>query len=289
MKVNLAVGVRAKLGDTQDENSEVWEDLPGFQWYAPVIRAKAGSEVLAVHQDINNEYGRLPLLVTRTFGAGKVLFMGTEGAWRWRKGVEDKYHYRFWGQVVRWMAYQRNMAKGETMRLYFSPDQPQVKQTLALHANVMERSGEPLASGEVTARIVAPSGKAETVRFTSASDEWGLFDGRFTAEEPGKHEVTVHCKQTGATLETSFFVQGDAAEQVGKPARPEVLTEIARVTRGKTIAADQIAEIVQSLANLPEPPVSVRRIQLWSHPLSAAGLIFLLGIFWIARKAIGLI
>ena len=87
----------------------------------------------------SNEFGRLPLLVTRTFGAGKVLFMGTDGAWRWRKGVEDKYHYRFWGQVVRWMAYQRNMAKGETMRLYYVPDQPQLNQMLALHANVMER------------------------------------------------------------------------------------------------------------------------------------------------------
>ncbi|MBI5757636.1 MAG: hypothetical protein HZA46_03865, partial [Planctomycetales bacterium] len=123
-----------KLADTQDDNMEVWEDLPGFQWYAPVVRAKAGSEVLAVHKDMTNEHGRLPLLVTRTFGAGKVLFMGTDGAWRWRKGVEDKYHYRFWGQVVRWMAYQRNMAKGETMRLYYAPDQPQMRQTLALHA-----------------------------------------------------------------------------------------------------------------------------------------------------------
>ena len=78
-------------------------------------------------------------LVTQTFGAGKVLFMGTDGAWRWRKGVEDKYHYRFWGQVVRWMAYQRNMAKGETMRLYYSPDQPQLGKSVTLKANVMER------------------------------------------------------------------------------------------------------------------------------------------------------
>ncbi len=109
-----------KLADTQDDNLAVWEDLPGFQWYAPLLRAKAGTEVLAVHKDMSNEHGRLPLLVTRTFGTGKVLFMGTDGAWRWRRGVEDKYHYRFWGQVVRWMAYQRNMAKGETMRLYFS-------------------------------------------------------------------------------------------------------------------------------------------------------------------------
>ncbi len=278
-----------KLADTTDDNIEVWEDLPGFQWYAPVTKAKAGSEVLAVHKDISNEHGRLPLLVTRTFGAGKVLFMGTDGAWRWRKGVEDKYHYRFWGQVVRWMAYQRNMAKGEFMRLYYSPDQPQVRQTLALHANVMEKSGEPLANGDVTARIKAPSGKIDTVRFTSSGDEWGVFNSRFTAVEPGKHEVTLTCKQTNSTLETSFFVQGVAAERIGKPARPEVLEEISRVTRGKSVDASKISDIIASLANLPDPPPSIRRVQIWSHPAYAGLLVFLLGVFWAGRKVIGLI
>ena len=32
-----------KLADTQEDNIDVWEDLPGFQWYAAVKRAKAGS------------------------------------------------------------------------------------------------------------------------------------------------------------------------------------------------------------------------------------------------------
>jgi hypothetical protein len=278
-----------KLADTQDDNAEVWEDLPGFQWYAPLLRAKAGTEVLAVHKDMSNEHGRLPLLVTRTYGSGKVLFMGTDGAWRWRKGVEDKYHYRFWGQVVRWMAYQRNMAKGETMRLYFSPDQPHMRQTLALNANVMDRAGEPLAGGDVTARVVAPSGKSETVRFTPGGDEWGVFRGRYTTEEAGRHEVTLACKQTGATLKTSFFVQGAAAERIGRPARPEVMEEIARVTRGKMIEPGKVDEIVRSLAELPEPAPAVRRIQLWSHPAVAGMFIGLLAVFWIARKAIGLI
>ena len=48
-----------KLADTQDENLDAWNNLPGFQWYAPVIRAKAGSEVLSVHQDMSNEFGRI--------------------------------------------------------------------------------------------------------------------------------------------------------------------------------------------------------------------------------------
>jgi hypothetical protein len=277
------------LSDSLEHNQEVWDDLPGFQWYAPVVRAKSGSEVLAVHKDASNKHGRLPLLVTRTFGAGKVLFMGTDGAWRWRKGVEDKYHYRFWGQVVRWMAYQRNMAKGETMRLYYSPDQPQVRQTIALSANVMEKSGEPLSKGDVIARIVAPSGKAETVRFTPAGEEWGVFQARFTAAEPGKHHVTLACSQTGGSLETSVFVQGTGVERVGRPARPEVLEEISRVTHGKMLAPGKLDQLLQSLALLPDPPSSVRRAQLWSHPVFAGIVLFLLAAFWIGRKVVGMI
>lgn len=278
-----------KLADTQAENVQVWEDLPGFQWHAPVFRAKAGTEILAVHGDMSNEYGRLPLLVTRTFGAGKVLFMGTDGAWRWRKGVEDKYHYRFWGQVVRWMAYQRNMVKGETMRLFYTPDQPDLRQTLALHAHVMDDAGEPLSRGDVVVRIVAPSGKSETVRLLPEGEEWGVFHGHYVPQEPGEHTMTLACKQTTASLEAQFFVQGDAIEQIGKPARPEVLEEIARVTGGKAVTGNEVDEIVQSLAVLPQPPPSIRRLALWSHPLSAALVIFLLGAFWVWRKAMGLV
>jgi hypothetical protein len=164
-----------------------------------------------------------------------------------------------------------------------------VRQTLALHANVMERSGEPLSHGDVSARITAPSGKVETVRFRSAGDEWGVFHSRFTANEPGRHEIVLACKQTGATLETSVFVQGDSAERPGRPARPEVLEEIARVTHGKTLAPAKMDQLLQVLASLPEPPPSVRRVQLWSHPLLLGIVTLLLAGFWIGRKVIGLI
>ena len=278
-----------KLADTQDDNMQVWENLPGFQWHAPVIRAKAGTDVLAVHQEASNEYGRVPLLVTRTFGAGKVLFMGTDGAWRWRRGVEDKYHYRFWGQVVRWMAYQRNMAKGESMRLYYSPEQPQVRQTIAIKANVMETSGEPLSKGTVSARIVAPSGRTDTVAMKITGDEWGAFAGTYTPSEPGNHAVTLRCKETKVTMEATLFVQGAILEQTGKPARPEVIEELARVSRGRVLKNATTEDIVKAVGQVPEPPRQTRRVQLWSHPLVALLMISLLGLFWAGRKMVGLI
>ena len=88
----------------------------------------------------------------------------------------------------------------------------------------------------MAARIVAPSGRAQTIQFTSLGDEWGAFMGQYVSDEPGQHQVTLSCRQTGATLDASFFVQGAAKEPVGRPARPEVLDEIARVTRGQVIA-----------------------------------------------------
>ncbi|KAA5540416.1 hypothetical protein FYK55_20595 [Roseiconus nitratireducens] len=278
-----------KLADTADENLEVWSNLPGFQWHAPVLSAKPGTETLSVHQEVSNRFGRLPLLVTRTFGAGKVLFMGTDGAWRWRKGVEDLYHYRFWGQVVRWMAYRRNMAQGESMRLYYSPERPQVRQTITVNANVMEASGEPLSDGNVNLRIVSPSGRVETIQFESTGQAWGAFSGRFTPQEPGDHHLTLFCKETGDSLETGIYVQGVALEQIGKPARPDVMEEIARVTRGQVLSLDRVDDVIGWLAAMPDPPPAVRRISLWSHPLMASLFIGLLALFWIGRKGSGLI
>jgi hypothetical protein len=277
-----------KLADTDEESEEVWKDLPGFQWYAPALRAKAGTEVLAMHSTESNDFGRIPLIVTRTYGAGKILFMGTDGAWRWRKGVEDKYHYRFWGQVVRWMAYQRNMSSGDKIRLFYSPDRPRAGAVLTLNANAMSTSGEPLQDGAVIAQITSPSGKIDSVRLLPASEEsWGLFSGVYTPDQPGEYQVRLSSTDAGAALDTKISVQGSAREKIGKPAKPEVLREVAQLTRGKFMENATPASIAALVAALPQPELQERRVQLWAHPLWSGLLMLLLGIFWAGRKLVG--
>ncbi len=75
------------LSTDEATNAEIWRNLPGFYWSAAVTKSRPGAEVLAVHSTMRTESGRIPILVTRPLGNGKVLFMGTDGAWRWRKGV----------------------------------------------------------------------------------------------------------------------------------------------------------------------------------------------------------
>jgi hypothetical protein len=284
-------GVRSlltKLEDTEEASARAWQTLPGFQWYAPALRAKAGAEILATHGTETNRFGRVPLLVTKTHGAGKILFMGTDGAWRWRRGVEDKYHYRFWGQVVRWMAYQRNMSQGDRMRLFYSPDRPIAGSVLTLNANVMSPTGEPLREGNVIAQITAPSGKIASLRLPAAGeDAWGLFSGVFTPAEPGEHRVRLTSAEAGSSLDTVISVQGTSREKRGQPARVDVLREIAQLTRGRVLESTDPAAIVAAIAALPQAEPQERRVQIWAHPAWAGTLVMLLGVFWVGRKAAG--
>jgi len=279
-----------KLDETEAENLEVWESLPGFQWFAPIVRAKAGTEVLASHASESTDFGRVPLIVTKTYGAGKILFMGTDGAWRWREGVEDRYHYRFWGQVARWMAYQRNMAQGELMRLFYSPDRPQTNEVLTLNANVMSNSGEPLQDATVIVQLEGPDGKPQSVRLrSSGEDSWGLFTGRFIPPKPGEYKVVMTCKENEARLETTISVQGTVSEKIGRPLRMEVLQEIAQVTGGQVIEQPSMEDILATIGNLPEPPPSIIAIPIWSHWGWGLLLLVLLTAFWIGRKVAGVI
>ena len=279
-----------KLAADDDDNAELWDTLPGFQWHAPVVQALPGSLVLAVHSDRDEGRGRIPLLVTKTYGTGKILFMGTDGAWRWREGLEDKVHYRFWRQVVRWMAYQRKMNAGESMRLFHSPDRPGVRSLTTLYANVMDDAGSPVLDGTVTARIEAPSGRVTRVEMGADGGEdaeWGLYRGLFRPDEPGEHLVTLTCRETRQRLVAKLNVAGVPLERVGRPARHDVMDELARVSRGESFADVDLSRIEERLLALPEPSPVTRRTRLWSHPLLGATMILLMACFWIGRKLVG--
>ncbi|MFK7820918.1 MAG: hypothetical protein AB8G99_19545 [Planctomycetaceae bacterium] len=281
-----------RLSGQDDENVRIWSTLPGFHWYAAALRAKAGSETLATHRTETSRFGRVPLIVAKTSGTGKIVFMGSDGAWRWREGVEDLYHYRFWGQVVRWMAYQRNIseAEGGNMRFYPTPERPSVGDVVTLNVNVMTDSGEPLQNGTVLVQIESPSGQTDTVRLAPAGEDmWGLFNGTFEPKEGGEYLFVTKCRETGATLNTRLSVQGLAREKIGQPARYDVLDEIARITRGRNASIHDVNDIMKEVAELPEPEPIVSRVRIWSHPLWGGAIVLLLGIFWTGRKLVGVV
>ncbi|WP_346187763.1 hypothetical protein [Rubritalea halochordaticola] len=276
------------LGNSEDENEQIWRDLPGFYWSAAVLKAKGGADVLATHANRRNQYGRIPLLVTKTAGTGKVLFLGHDSAWRWRRGVEDLYHYRFWGQVARWMSYQRNMAAGERVRLYYTPDRPNPGDYVTLNANAFDQYGAPLKDGSVYIDIQSPDGKTNRMTLNESKGSWGAYSGRFRVTLPGEWKLTAGIAGTDAKpVVTNLIAQGQELEKTGQPARPEVLAEMAKIANGQMLTPDQIPEIASIIDALPQRTPLETRVPLWAQLTTMIILIVLMSIFWVGRKLNG--
>ena len=277
------------LGDTEEDNPIVWRSLPGFYWHAPIERSKAGTTVLAVHANRSSgNYGRIPLIVTKTAGSGKILLMGIDSAWRWRRGVEDKYHYRFWGQVARWMSYQRNMAAGQRIRLFYTPERPSPGDTVTLHANAFDKNGAPLQKGKVALLLTAPSGTARTLDLSKDDNAWGSFTGRFAIDAPGSWKLSANIvDEESKPVETTLLAQSIDLEKTGQPSRPDVLEEMSRIARGRMIQPESLPDLIKEINALPEPRPLENRIPLWHHWLTITIIIILLSSFWIARKLNG--
>jgi hypothetical protein len=278
-----------RFDSDEQRNEDIWRYLPGFYWSAAVEKSRPGSEVLAVHASLRNSWGRIPLVVTRSFGSGKVLFMGTDSAWRWRRGVEDMFHYRFWSQVVRWMAHQRHLAQREGIRLAYSPESPHTGDTVFLQAVVLNNAGFPVDEGPVVGLITAPSGRKERVEFSSVEQGWGVFKSSFRPQEGGAYEIYLGAETHGRHLETRLMVLQPEVEKIGQPVNAGILQEIAEITGGATGPVDYLDRIVQQIALLPEPKPIEQRVRLWSDPWWGGFILLLLSVYWAGRKWMGLI
>lgn len=278
---------RLEDGDTE-ANRFTWERLPGFSWNCAVDKGRPGAQVLAVHSTIRNDWGRLPLLVTRPFGAGQTLFLGTDSAWRWRLGVEDRYHYRFWSQVVRWMAHRRHLAEADGARLVYSPENPELGDEISLQLMLPAASAGG-GDGTVFSTLKEPDGTLSRLAFRKVEGGWGVYESSWKSRQTGDHVLSLDPKVTGADWSTSLNVRDPGAEKVGRPARPDVLRDLSQLTGGRSGGISSLNEMIEAISLLPEPQAIEQRVRLWASPWWGACLLSLLALYWILRKWAGLI
>ncbi len=90
--------------------------LPAHYW-GIVGKAKSGATALAYvpsaePKALAAEQKANALVVRQNYGFGRVVFIGLDSTWRWRFKQGDKYHHRFWSQLIRWAAGDRALIAG---------------------------------------------------------------------------------------------------------------------------------------------------------------------------------
>jgi hypothetical protein len=231
----------------------------------------------------------MPILVIRYTGAGKTLFMGSDSAWRWRRGVEDKYHYRFWSQVVRWMAHGRYLAEKEGIRLITDHERPKVGEKIFLRCIALDKAGFPLENGVVTANVSHSNGLQEKITFSPTEAGPGVYLAEMQAQNQGSLKINIETNPYKRNLSVDLKISKDEKEKMGKPITGRQLYNLAELTGGKTSGIQNWKEVINELAALPNPEPVFRIHRLRTNSAWGLFLFSMLAIYWTGRKLLGMI
>ena len=167
-----ADGRETKFMDLEDEsakNDQRWADLPHPYW-GVVGQAKPAAATLAFAPegpadplDPTARERKSALIARQNYGLGRVLYVGMDSTWRWRKGVGDVYHHRFWGQVVRWAA-DRPLESGNQY-VRFGTSQPVYRggQDVELFVRFKDAKDAAAAATKASANVLRRGGDGKPV------------------------------------------------------------------------------------------------------------------------------
>ena len=277
------------LDPDENANREVWEKLPQLVWYYPVKKKKSIATVIAVHPfDKDEENGKMPLIVTMPYGAGRTMFVGVDGLWRWRYGVGDRYHYRFYNQAIRHLSMAKRL--GGQKRFFLGVDRNVVAigDKLILTAIVKDENLKELTADKVVVHGKSPKGEDFTAELTRLHDRPGNYEGNFYPPAQGDYTVWLRddLQPDARQSEVSFKVEKPQLEFENPRMDEELMQNVAKAggDGGSYFPIDQIREVPPKIQPLEERVPRETPMNLWDNWTIFTLFTVLITMEWLLRK-----
>jgi len=284
-------GLVTRLASSTEENDSAWSRLPRIQWSAGVGALAPGASALLVHPYRLAGVEKMPLLAVHRVGEGKVMFLGLEETWRWRKVVGDEFHYRFWAQAVRWMT-KRPFSDGDPRtRISIDRTACDVGETAQVEVYCLGPDGFPLQGGAVWLKVTDGEGRSDQVAAPAAPGGWGVYRAVFKPARPGTYRMqpivsaygdqplppTVSLTVARVDLEKDLLAQNLAA-----------LKAVAEASGGRYLTVAEADQLPSLLAARKQPRMITDEYSPCRHWAYYTVLAVLLGAAWLIRKRSGL-
>ncbi len=277
-----------RIEDNPDRNVERWKKLPYLANFQEVGTPKPGAVVLA--EMSSGGRGKLPLLVTQNYGRGRAALFATAGSWRWQmtQPLGDNSHEMFWQQMLRWLVsgtYGHVVAS--IPKSVFSDETK-----IHLRAEVRDKAYLPSTDARVEARIMGPSGTAESVELRPEPTSEGVYVADWTAEKPGSYVVEVLAKrgddEVGRDVIT-FRREDGVAENFHIQQNRELLEKLSSQTGGKYYEPSQIGRLSDEISYSEAGITSRETRDLWDMPILFLFALMLRSSEWLLRRKWGVV
>ncbi|MFT4541811.1 MAG: hypothetical protein ACI841_000861 [Planctomycetota bacterium] len=283
-----------RLHEDLNLNRKLWEDrdgLSGFYWYAPVVDAKPGAQVLLRHPHDSSRSGeRNPILVVGYYPSGRTMYLGVDSTWRWRKRYVDRYHERFWRNAVRWLALGR--LKGGDRRFNLEPLRASygLDERVVLEARILDEDYRPSEESSQATSIQGPDGTPTEIDLLAVDGRLGLFRGSFEARRPGLHRAWIE-RGGRRVATTEVEVALPSRENADPSPDPDTVAGLAVIAGGVSYPLSQAAALVDEFPGGEErrEAISSQLEDTWDNWAVLLGALMLLSAEWVLRKRYELI
>ncbi len=257
---------------------EEWARMEWAQRIAPASLKPAAEALAESVQAVDGTPH--PVVVSMRFGAGSVLYVGTDETWRWRNGRGEAYPERFWVQLLRAMARPSLGVGPEDVRVAVDPQRCTVGDAVRVEVEL------PTGDARATVMLEASSGGDSTVELEARRTQAGTLETTFVAERPGRWTIRPRDAELlarsggGAVLEA---VQDDAELRDAESDRG-LLERLARETGGTVVEPAGAAALMAGLPNrsvVTEDPI---RDDIRTSPAALILVVTLLLAEWVLRR-----
>jgi uncharacterized membrane protein len=271
------------------ENERFWETLPP-PGQLVAVQAAPDTEVLA---QVWAGTRRLPLLVTRSFGAGRVLYFASDETWRWRYKVADTYHQRFWNQVAKWVMQRPFAVSDAYVALDSGPPSYAAGDSADLRVRLRGTDGRPVLDATVDALLWKDGRIVSTVHLTATDSGSGIYSGRSGPLAEGNYEVSVRAAgfaNDALRARTELVVEPPKSGELEEVScHVDLMRELASVSGGKFLREEDVGQLADLLRPLSTGRVIESDTVLWQSYWWFSLLVVLLAIEWYLRKRAGLL
>lgn len=270
-------------------NQNFWKDLPPPQCLNSV-EALPGAEVL-VEAVIANTTA--PVVVTRSYGAGRILYLASDETWRWRYKAADTYHQRIWNQWATYVMPRPFAVSDDFVDIDSGPVSYNSGDSAAIRLQLRGLEGKPASDSTVDA-IVWKDGRAvSTVSLDSDADVPGLYRGNTGALAEGDYEVSVRASgfsQEALKARSRFVVSSAESPELNETAcNEELLKQMAAESGGVYLREEQLGQLSELLSPLSNGRVVESDTVLWQSYWWFSAILILLTAEWFLRKRAGLL
>ncbi|MBE3132450.1 MAG: hypothetical protein IMZ55_03180, partial [Acidobacteria bacterium] len=269
------------LYDSATRNRGVWSRMPPFYWSAAAAEASAGATVLAEFKTVADVR---PLIAEHYAGAGRVLFIGTDSTYRWRRNIGDHLFYRFWGQAIRRVAKSRQRS-GEASWIEVHPARVEVGENVAVELYAVDAEGRPLDRARAEASVVL--GESTQTIILERSADPGHFRGLWAPRAIGEYRV-LYTDSAGTAITGAVRVAESGRELLRPDVDRDTLGSLAELSGGGLLELDRLGELPQKLRGEAVTVHRTHEEELWDNWLVLVLLVVLYSADVFARRMSGL-